>query len=81
MDLSDLRQGPFEVVTDSFRKQVDTVSVSYSSVMCLHKSSLHLLTFLFLMAAVVKVDVLGGEFQAAGHHVHHRHQLTVLHKH
>lgn len=34
--------------------------------MCLHSftstSLIHLLTFLFLLAAVIKVDVLGGEF-------------------
>lgn len=39
------------------------------------------LTFLLLLAAVVEVDVLGGELQATGHHVHHRHQLAVLPQH
>lgn len=69
----------------SFRKQADTDSLSNKLVICFHVFSsnflIRLLTFLFLLAAVVKVDVLGGEFQAAGHHVHHRHQLAVLPQH
>lgn len=40
--------------------------------------SYSLLTFLFLLAVVVKVDVLSGEFQAAEHNVHNRHQLAVF---
>lgn len=37
-----------------------------------------LVTFFFLLAAVIEVDVLRGELKAAWYDVHHSHQLTVL---
>lgn len=52
---------------------------------CLFASCHHLghffFTFILFLAAVVEVNVLSGDFQAARDHVHHRHQLTVLPQH
>lgn len=81
VDLSYLGQRPFEVVTHSFcrgRGKERQVNVSVPSHVLFLQRSCALLTLLFLLAAVVEVDVLCGELEAAGDNVHHRHQLTVL---
>lgn len=70
-------------MTHSFGGENDTSSIK--SVLSFSLFGLHLslsvLTFLLLLAAIIEVDVLCGEFQAAGNHVHYRHQLTILPQH
>ncbi len=77
VNLSDLRQRPFKVLTHTWKHRASVSSLSSFTLLDIALYQL-LLTFLFLCAAVVEVDVLSGELQTTRININHRDQLTVL---